>query len=509
MPYTLAISFSNIQYYYGLPMICVGLAFDSGDEQNLSSIKTKEGLFPDPNKLPEFDLSRLENELTRYRKYVESYRVVNLEKPMTVDDKGSETPERYLDGYLETINAILSSNLMILSEGIKICYVHVPIYEDGKIMPIQKSLLTSHPIFKYPLVFQSKNNFNKLMHLARLFATYEYLKRRRGLRRYINGYVKHTSLDLLQITRILWRSPNVQHYTGYFVGYPDIIVRTWKESKKIPLVPGQEMKIFPIARFCLGITDELKNESCIQSSTKRPFGSVITSKQFERCSSCRKKSLHIRCLYQHPKCDGSQVLCGNSSFAGNVCNGNFSIYLSIFNDVLKVGRCILSRTIGRLLEQSAFDGLIYYPINSIDAAHNIERKVATYLRNKVRHLNAYGIGRVSRTVKTKERFEHVRLLSNKAKSNERQYAYHGIKQLLQKTNSPEIRSLIALESRKIDLAQNWCIDENLEMNQTELVKETQFKRIEGKIEGIVGSFVFVGKKAYALNSLQGFVVECQ
>ena len=490
-------------------MIFVGLAFDSDDEQNVASLKTKEDLFPDLNKLPEFDLSQLENELIRYKKHVASYKVVDLKKPKSIDGTVSGTPERFLDGYLETINAILSSNLMILSEGIKNCYVHVPINRDGEIITVQKPLSSSHPVFKYPLVFQSKNNFNELMHLARLFATYEYLRRRRVLRRYVNSYVKNTTHNLLHVTRILWKSPSVQHYANSFVGYPDIIVRTWTESKKIPLVPGQEMSIFPIARFCLGITDELKNESCIQSGNKRPFGTILTNKQFERCPSCRKKSIHIRCLYQHPKCDGSQVLCGNNSFAGNVCNGNFSIYLSIFNDILKVGRCILSRTVGRLLEQSAFDGLIFYPINSIDAAHNIEREVATYLRGRVKHLNAYGINRVARTVKTEDRFEHVRLFSKKTRSNEREHAYNRIKQLLKRTSRPEIRSLFALESRKIDLAQNWFIDETLEIDQTELIKETQFKRIKGKIEGIVGSFLFVNKKAYALNNLQGFVVECQ
>lgn len=509
MPYTLAISFSNIQHYYNLPMILVGLALDSDDEQNLTSIKTKEELFPDPHKLPEFDLSQLENELIRYKKYIVSYKVVNLKKPQNIDGTISEIPPRFLDGYLETINAILSSNLMILSEQIKNYYVHVPINEDGKIIPVQKSLSSPHPVFKYPLVSQSKNNFNELMHLARLFATYEYLKKRRVVRRFANTYVTNTSPNLLHITRIHWRSPNIQHYAGSFVGYPDIIVRTGAESKKTPLIPSQEVNIFPIARFCLGVTDELKNESCIQSSNKRPFGTILTNKKFERCPSCRGKSVHIRCLYQNPKCDGSQVLCGNNGFAGNVCNGNFSVYLSIFNDILKVGRCILSRTIGRLLEQSAFDGLIFYPINSIDVAHNIEREVAVYLRKSVKHLNSYGINRVSRSVKTEDRFEHVKSISKKNGINERDRAYERIKLLLRRSNRPEIRSLFTLESRKIDLAENWFVDGSLEIDQAELIKETQFKRIEGKIEGIVGSFLFMKKKAYNLNSLQGFVVECQ
>jgi len=489
-------------------MIFVGLVFDSGDVKNLIPIKTKEDLFPDPRNLPQFDLSILENELIRYKKYVVSYKIVDVEKPKSDSGGVSETPERFLDGYLETIKAILSSDLMIVSEGIMNFYAHVPINEDGETITVQKSLYSSHPIFKYPLTFQSKNSFNEFMHLARLFAVYEYLKKRRLLRRYINSYVKNTGDNLLHVTRIFWKSPNLQHYTDSFVGYPDIIVKTRTEFKKISLVPGREINIFPIARFCLGITDELKNESCIQSSNRRPFGTLLTGKgTFERCLSCREKSIHIRCLYQHPKCDGSQVLCHNNSFAGNVCNGNFSIYLSIFGDILKVGRCIFSRTVGRLLEQSAFDGLIFYPINSIDAAHNIEREVATYLRGQVKRLNRYKINRVARRVKTEDRFEHVKLLSKNNGSSERGDAYEGIKHLLGKTNRPEIYSLLALESRKIDLAENWFIDENLEIDQTVLSKEIQFKRIKGKIEGIVGPFLFVNKKAYNLNNLQGFVVE--
>ena len=509
LPYILAISFSNVQHYYYLPMIFVGLAFDSDDGKNLISIRTKEDLFSDLNKLPKFDLSLLENELAKFKKYVVSYRVVNSEKPKSKNRMTLLTSERFLDGYLETIYAILSSNLLLSFKEMKSCYVHAPINRDGELITLQKSLKSSHPVFKFPLVFQSKNNFNEFMHLARLFASYEYLKQRRIRRRFIYDYVRNANTDLLHVTRLHWKSPYVQYYAGSFVGYPDLIVRTRTENKKIPLIPGEEIHIFPIARFCQGITDEFRNEFCMQTDNKRPFGTIITNKKFERCASCSKKSLHIRCISQHPKCDGSQVLCGNNDFAGNVCNGNFAVYLTIFNDILKVGRSILSRTIGRLLEQSALDALIFYPINSIDAAHMIERKITIYLRRKVKHLKTYGITRVVRIVRTEDRFEHVRLFSKKNGSNEREHAYDEMRRLLERANHPEIRSLFALESRRIDLSQNWFVDETLEIDQTDLIKETQFIRIDGKIKGIVGSFVFVNKKAYALNNLQGFVMECQ
>lgn len=509
MPYILAISFSNVQHYYYLPMIFVGLAFDSDDGKNLASIRTKEDLFPDPNKLPTFDLSLLENELAKFRKYVVSYRVVNSEKPKSNNGIPLLTSKRFLDGYLETIYAILSSDLLISFEEMKCCYVHVPIKRDGEPITLQKSLKSSHPVFKYPLVFQSKNNFNKYMHFARLSATYEYLKRRRIRRRFVYDYVRSANTNLLRITRLHWKSPYVQHYTGSFVGYPDILVRTRTECHKIPLIPGEEIQIFPIARFCQGITDKFRNEFCMQTDNKKPFGAMVTNKKFERCASCRKRSVPVRCLFQHPKCDGSQVLCGNNDFAGNVCNGNFTVYLTIFNDILKVGRSILSRTIGRLLEQSALDALVFYPINSINAAHSIERAIAIYLRRRVKHLKAYGIRRVVTTVKTKDRFEHVKFSSKRIRSANREYAYDAMRRLLERANHHEIRSLFSLEPRRIDLSQNWFVDETLEIDQTDLIEEPQFERIHGRLDGIVGSFIFLNKKAYALNNLQGFVVEWQ
>ena len=490
-------------------MIFVGLAFDSDDRKNLASIRTKEDLFPVPNKLPTFDLSLLENELVKFKKYVVSYRVVNSEKPKSNNGIPLLTPERFLDGYLKTINAILSSDLLMSFKEIKSCYVHAPINRDGELITLQSSLKSSHPVLKYPLIFQSKNNFNEFMHYARLSATNEYLKQRRIRRRFIYDYVRNANTDLLHVTRLHWKSPNIQHYAGSFVGYPDLIVRTRKKHKKIPLIPGEEIQIFPIARFCQGITDEFKNEFCLQTDNKRPFGTIVPNKKFERCASCSKKSLHIRCISRYPKCDGSQVLCGNNDFAGNVCNGNFAVYLTIFNDILKVGRSILSRTIGRLLEQSALDALIFYPINSLDVAHMIEREITIYLRRKVKHLRTYGITRVVRTVRTNDRFEHVRLFSKKSGSKEREHAYDAMRRLLEKAKNPEIRSLFSLETRRIDLGQNWFVDETSEIDQTDLVERTQFKRIKGKLEGIVGSFAFVNKRAYALNNLQGFVVECQ
>jgi len=144
--YILAISFSNIQFYYGLPTIFVGLAFDSVKEQSLSPLRTKEDLFPDLRKLPEFDLCRLENELTRYSKHVLSHKVVNLEKPKSSNRTSYWTPKRFLDSYLEAISAVLSSDLLLSSESVRKCYVHAPINSDGEPIVLQKALLSSHPV---------------------------------------------------------------------------------------------------------------------------------------------------------------------------------------------------------------------------------------------------------------------------------------------------------------------------------------------------------------------------
>jgi hypothetical protein len=503
------VSFSNVQQFYGLPIIFVGLTYDSVDESRVKCGKTKESLFPHPSDYPAFDLSSLEHELEGHQKRLLSYKVINL-KTANSDETVSDQTNWILGGVLKTVEALISSNVLGFFEGIKTVYAHTPIDNDGKQLIIQETLEKSHPVFKYPIVFQGKGNFNQLMEVARLFALDEYLRVRRVQRSHIYSHLMEGNRHFQQITEVHWKSPDIRHYPDSFVGYPELIVKSPKEASKTPLVPGHELSIFPIARFCLGVTQGLQIENCMRARSERPFG--LLTNNSERCAACTKKSEYIRCLSRKPKCDGSVVCCNNSGFAGRICNGDFSIYITIFGDTLKVGRAIFSRSLARLLEQSAYDALVFYPINSMAVSHSVEKEVADFLRKKIARLKPYGIRKVVRSVRQNKRLEHVRHISGNletAELNKRKDAYEEARTLLGNFESPGGYPFFALESRRVELSQNWFIDGVPYINNAEFVKDIQFKRIGGKIDGIVGSFIFLDRKVYDFESLMGFVIECQ
>jgi hypothetical protein len=324
--------------------------------------------------------------------------------------------------------------------------------------------------------------------------------------------VRNNKENLKQVVRAIWQSPRIETYSDSFVGYPELLINNGSNSKKTTLTLGSNISFFPIARFCLGCTDEiedfrLQNPSCVQSSKIRPFGSIISKKGFERCKGCNEKSKHIDCIYKKPKCDGSQIRCKKEFFAGNICNGNFSVYISIFGDVLKIGRSILSRTIARLLEQSAYDALVFYPVNSLTFADFLENETKKYLRSKLRHLRPYGIHKVKKSVTVDERFTHIKTAMAENKKNTRDHIYDKVKALLAESKHPHIQALMSSEQKRVKLERNWFLTSSLNLSKTVLVTDLQFKKIGGEINGIIGSFLFINGKAYSLKSIQGCVME--
>jgi len=151
------------------------------------------------------------------------------------------------------------------------------------------------------------------MKYASLYATLEYLKRRRALRYFVYGQTKKEP-DLWQISSLLWKSPKVQFFSDSFVGYPSLILHDFSTYRTIELVPGKEIDIFPIARFCRGVSSNGDVERCTKSRASKPFGILMKDATFDTCSSCSKKTMNFRCLYQKPRCNGVKVKCRNTHF---------------------------------------------------------------------------------------------------------------------------------------------------------------------------------------------------
>jgi len=514
LPLVLAVSFSNIQHYWGLPTYFVGLVFYSGSESSLPPFKTKDA-FLNSNDLPTFDLFEVQSQLESLKKLIVVQKILALKKNewSVLDRNYTLIINQYLNVYEKVIRQIFSSNFIVASQGLERCFFHVPLDYNGNELSVQKSLFSSHPIFKYPVAFLSKSTSNKFMQIARLVSWYKFLDKRRSSRRYINYYIrKNGEENHVQAIRMVWKSPQIEKYADAFVGFPNLIVRTNNGMNKIDLIPGSKIDILPIARFCLGPMAEFEsNTLCLRSNEKKPFGTLLSPKGLDRCRDCSKRSLGIRCLYQKPKCDGSQVICGNEFFAGAICNGPFSVYVSIFNETLKVGKCIESRTVERLIEQSALDGLVFHPITSIMAAYIIEDKLSRYLKKNLKELRPYGIIKVTKNIRTELAFEQVKCLLKEDKSKEkkrREKVYNKVKYLVSKSVDPKVRILSAIESRIISFDRNWLIDENLELDRYNLIKDPHCQRIKGKIDGIIGSFIFVDGKVYDLGSLGGYVLRC-
>lgn len=506
MPYILGASFSNVQHSFNSPTYFVAFAIELTRKSELQGIKTKEEIQKDPefNKNL-FDLSMVENEINRFGN------LTARSKPIRLAKKNRKEFENDLDfmlhGFLKAIEYIRSSCLHIASEGFEKCFLHIPLDPEGKELVVEDLDYFNHPISKYNIRFQKKGEFDLILELARLGAWFEYLDMMRRKRPFINKQISENKhFQFLQFCRLIWNSPPIESYPDGFVGYPRMILKTLNTTEDLVIRPGQHLDLFPIARACLGSENGLDVSKCKRSSAKEPFGSLLLNEKFEKCMSCSKNSVGPLCLFHRARCDGKEMQCGDKAFVGNVCHSEFCVYVTLYGNKIKVGRSMESRIVGRLIEQGAFDALVFYPIPWLPFADYLEEKLAKLLKSRAPNLGIAGVDRISEKITSEERFENiVSLCMDVTAQARRDKVYDRIVEVLSSMNNTEVAYLLALERRKVHLGKNWIGYRENRLNSSNLVRDFQFRRIHGKITGVIGPFIIVDDKAYNTSKMEGYV----
>jgi len=507
MPYVLGASFSNVQHSFNSPTYFAAFAAESTRKSELQGIKTKEEIQKDPefNKNL-FDLSMVENEINRFKNLTVKSNIIKLTKK---DRKEFDDDLSFIfSGFLRAIESIRSSRLHIASEGFEKCFLHIPLDPEGNELVIEDLDYFNHPISKYNVKFQKKGEFDPILELARLGAWSEYLDMMRKKQPFINKQISENKhFQFLQFRRLVWNSPPIESYLDSFVGYPRMILKTQNSMKDFVIHPGQHLDLFPVVRACLGLGNGVELPKCRRSSVREPFGSLLLNERFEKCRSCSENSTGSLCLFQRAKCDGKEMKCGDRIFVSNVCHGEFCVYVTLYDNKIKVGRGMESRIVGRLIEQGAFDGLVFYPIPWLPFADHLEEKLANLLKKRASDLGTAEVSQVSERITSEERFGNiVSLCMNDNVQTRRDKIYDRIVEVLSSMDNAEAAYLLALERRKVHFGKNWVGYREKRLNSNDFVRNTRFRRIQGKITGVVGSFIIVDNKAYDTSKMEGYII---
>ena len=174
-----------------------------------------------------------------------------------------------------------------------------------------------------------------------------------------------------------------EDFVDNFVSPPELLFRkAAKDPYRKAIKVNQTMLDFqPLARFCKGTREKGWLKECLCCSEENPYGNLVFGT--ERCPSCGKLSDYVDCLIDKPKCNGLDVSCKKTEFAGKICNGDFGVYLTRYSNTLKVGKALLCNLIPRLLDQGANSAVLLYPISNIHTTYQLEHKLRDYLQKNI------------------------------------------------------------------------------------------------------------------------------
>ena len=353
-----------------------------------------------------------------------------------------------------------------------------------------------------------KNHHEKLLEIARILARLEYQRLRSIKGEYIADLVAREKKSLFQIVRITWHSPPVDEYSNYDVGAPALVVRK-PDSSSVDFVYIQakmKLSFTPIAKFCRGSQNNGQVIGCKRHTNSNPFGQHLLGSSSEQCWECRKGHEYSLCLYRKPLCNGDEMLCGKTDFAGNVCCGLFALYVCRFFDELKVGTAFVPNVVGRLLEQGTNSALIVYPIHGLMNAYLMEKFVKQYLQEKIHLLARFGIKGVFRRSPPAEK----KLLDfftnwNRDDSLLMEKIADVMKEIALNMDGHEV-SLTQADRNICDFLVNYVLPPK-ELHSEYLKPKPLFQPVNGLIVGIRGSFLFLDSgHVIDLKKLQGYVV---
>src|SRR5690606_8094494 len=235
--------------------------------------------------------------------------------------------------------------------------------------------------------------------IAKILARLEYERLRSLGKNFLISKILENTSQYTQIIRLKWNSAPIYEYSNEKVGTPAIIVRGVSGTSAIQyryLDVGMRINFSPLAKFCKGSQNDQEVFPCEYSSNNNPFGLPLIGSFSEQCHLCQKRSEYATCLFRKPLCNGYDVKCQNTKFAGHVCCGLFGLYVTRFGEDLKVGTAVLSNIVSRLIEHGVSSAIIFYPIEGIMTAHLLEKAVRDHLAAHLLEFAQYGIKHVYR-----------------------------------------------------------------------------------------------------------------
>jgi len=501
---SLAVSASNTSHIYGLPAFFVAIAIDSAmtsqvpklNVENIKAKQTREGA-QDP-----FSLDNFEEYLAQYGALVKARKTLQATKPL----KGSQEHvyDRTLRTYHKILDSFLSSDLLVRGATIDSCLLKLPSDEHGHEMEeVDAKTKFQSTFYDFPIVLRGRKTSEGILDLARLFARYEYMKLRRSSPRFINLVISHNRDKTLQILRLTWNSPSIETYADNFVGYPKLLVRKQGRVEAQIVKPGDELSFIPIAKYCVGPSAGIDEPiaPCLLTNAKRPYGAFMEDNRFERCNKCGGENDPLGLLYRRRGKGNSILNLLEPGVAEHILLGTYAIYVTQFSGAIKVGRTLKSRAVARLIEQSASDALVFYPIQTLEMADNLEKALIDYLRDRKGSLKGLEVGG---SIRREKKLEHAVKLFSRDRILAHEEVYDNIIDLVKSANDPQIKCLALLEDRIVDLTENWILPEHLV--RCKIFDDFQFKQIKGQVNGYLGSLLVVADTVVDMDSLAGHVV---
>jgi hypothetical protein len=499
--YRIALAYSNIQREYSISPFISGVIAHEDDflELEKRDLPKKQTLMHRKD-----SLSWLQNTFDDVSQYLTYHLVVPLKYGWSVKDLE--------DQYTKILNILRYVHLRVIVGRIKSITIRVfgsydKVSKRWHAVPFHDDFLNHLYDFSANCRIIEKGT-DRLLEIAKILSRLEYERKRFFGEDYVTSRIRREPLAYLQIVKIRWDSPPIHEYDDGIVGLPALIIRKLDPPsiQHIYLTKGMHLSFTPLAKFCRGSQSGQIAVPCQYSDDINPFGLPLIGSSSEQCNKCQKLSEYSICLYRKPLCNGYEVKCGNKVFAGNICCGLFALYVIRLGNDLKVGTAILSNVLGRLLEQGAGYALVFYPLESIMAAHALEKVVKERLADSMQSLNGFGVENVYRRAPPKQEVLND-FLQNWHRSDEK---------LLEMARSEISMVHTQIDGLDMDLSQTEhkiCkLQDNyikpVTMNFIDLKSTPFFQSIEGSIAGYRGSYLFLDSEEIVdLDRLQGFVVK--
>lgn len=495
-----ALAYSNIQGKYGLPAVVSGIVTEREylDELEKRNLPSKKLLIRRKNSL--YNLQSTFDDVSDYLTEYEIDKVRVRQNPQGDIERS----------YLKLLAILRKGHLRVISG--KISSISIRCIEDPRTWkPVDFSDHFAQRIRSYSADIKTcyRNHYDRLLEIAKILARVEYERVRSIKGEYILDLVAREKDSLFQILKISWHSPPVDEYSNYEVGVPAIVVRK-PNSSSIDFVyiqPNLKLSFSPIAKFCRGSRNGKEVVKCKRHTASNPFGQYLLGSSGEQCWDCRKGHEYSLCLYRKPLCNGYDVLCGKTDFAGNICCDLFALYVTRFSDELKIGTAFLPNVVGRLLGQGANSALIVYPIKGIMNVYLMEKFVKQYLQKQIHRFGQFGIKRVfRRTPPAEKKLQEFLLNWNRDDRLLMKEIDEIIAEVTFKMDGYSIS--LAQAHRKIcNFLQNY-ISPPKELHVKYMKPKPLFHPVNGVVAGIRGSFLFLGSgQVVDLKKLQGYVVK--